>query len=283
MTPFVHRLSLTFYFTVVLIAIGTLSYYGRTYYNLPVENRYYTASGEVNTMNDLLKPNGIIGHSLGIIGTGILVIGVFGYIARKRLKVFSRVGVLKYWLEFHIFLCTLGPVFILFHTAFKFGGLVALSFWSMAIVWASGIIGRYIYLQIPQSIEGRALSLQEVKEQKENLDAEFSLKYNLSYSEVSSSRFSKIKSKLISQNTSRSEIKQIKALIKTEKQLTRRMKRLDQMQNLFRYWHVIHLPFALIMLIIMVIHVGVAIFFGYSGMSSLRSFWELSSNGLLFK
>src|SRR5665647_1496396 len=170
MTPFVHRLSLTFYFTVVLIAIGTLSYYGRTYYNLPVENRYYTASGEVNTMNDLLKPNGIIGHSLGIIGTGILVIGVFGYIARKRLKVFSRVGVLKYWLEFHIFLCTLGPVFILFHTAFKFGGLVALSFWSMAIVWASGIIGRYIYLQIPQSIEGRALSLQEVKEQKENLD-----------------------------------------------------------------------------------------------------------------
>ena len=35
------------------------------------------------------------------------------------------------------------------------------------------------------------------------------------------------------------------------------------MQKLFRYWHIAHLPFALIMLIIMVIHVGVTLAFGY--------------------
>jgi hypothetical protein len=35
------------------------------------------------------------------------------------------------------------------------------------------------------------------------------------------------------------------------------------MKRIFRYWHVIHLPFALIMLIIMAIHVGVVIYFGY--------------------
>ncbi len=43
----------------------------------------------------------------------------------------------------------------------------------------------------------------------------------------------------------------------------RRIERLDIMQNLFRYWHVAHLPFALVMLIIMVIHVGVTLLFGY--------------------
>jgi hypothetical protein len=35
------------------------------------------------------------------------------------------------------------------------------------------------------------------------------------------------------------------------------------MQNLFRYWHVAHLPFAFVMLIIMIIHVGVTLTFGY--------------------
>ncbi|MEZ4987706.1 MAG: hypothetical protein R2795_22200 [Saprospiraceae bacterium] len=69
-------------------------------------------------------------------------------------------------MEFHIFLCTLGPVMILFHTAFKFGGIVSISFWSMVIVVASGVIGRFIYVQIPRTIEGRELSLAELQEMK---------------------------------------------------------------------------------------------------------------------
>jgi hypothetical protein len=35
------------------------------------------------------------------------------------------------------------------------------------------------------------------------------------------------------------------------------------MQNLFKYWHVAHLPFALMLLIIMVIHIAVVLTFGY--------------------
>ena len=43
--------------------------------------------------------------------------------------------------------------------------------------------------------------------------------------------------------------------MKDEIKLNRRIEGLDTMQNLFKYWHVVHLPFALIMLIIMLIHV----------------------------
>jgi hypothetical protein len=75
-----------------------------------------------------------------------------------------RLGKLENWLEFHIFLCALGPIMVLFHTAYKFGGIVAVSFWSMVAVFLSGIIGRFIYLQIPRSIEGRELSLNDVKD-----------------------------------------------------------------------------------------------------------------------
>ena len=45
--------------------------------------------------------------------------------------------------------------------------------------------------------------------------------------------------------------------------LNRKIERLDIMQNMFKYWHVAHLPFALVMLIIMIIHVGITIIFGY--------------------
>jgi hypothetical protein len=61
----------------------------------------------------------------------------------------------------------------------------------------------------------------------------------------------------------RSEYKKILSLVEDEITINRRIERLDTMQSLFKYWHVAHLPFALVMLIIMVIHVGVTFVFGY--------------------
>ena len=33
---------------------------------------------------------------------------------------------------------------------------------------------------------------------------------------------------------------------------------------MFHYWHVIHKPFAYVMLVVVIIHVGVSIAFGYT-------------------
>jgi hypothetical protein len=57
---------------------------------------------------------------------------------------------------------------------------------------------------------------------------------------------------------------EIVAILKRNLAFGRRIKRLEMMQNLFRYWHVAHLPFALLMLIIMIIHIIVALLFGYT-------------------
>jgi hypothetical protein len=59
------------------------------------------------------------------------------------------------------------------------------------------------------------------------------------------------------------ESKMILGLIKNDIKLKQKIERLDTMRNMFRYWHVIHSPFALIMLVIMAIHVTVTIVFGY--------------------
>jgi len=257
MTKVVHQLIRSSYVVVVLMALVLLGYFGFSFYNLPIEERYF------NSDYAMLKPSGLLGHGLGIIGTLLIVFGVFTYMARKRFHIFSRVGVLKYWLEFHIFLCSLGPVLILYHTSFKFGGIVSVSFWSLVAVVASGIIGRFIYLQIPRSIEGRELSWLEVQEMRNELNNELKTKFDIDISEIKTGKSSEIVSELRALQLSVSDFKKVKQLIVRQRSLTQRMARLDMMQNIFKYWHVAHLPFALIMLIVMVIHVAVVLTFGY--------------------
>ena len=257
MTRIVHRLYLSIYVILVLTALLGLGYIGFSYYRLPIEERFFHSDYAI------LKPSGFIGHGLGIVGSILIVIGVFSYMARKRIKTFSRVGILKYWLEFHIFLCALGPVFILYHTSFKFGGIVSVSFWSLVAVVISGVAGRFIYLQIPHTIEGRQLSLHEVEAMKDDLIIAFKEKYDIDISNLNSGISAEIESEIKAKNLSRKEYKQVKHLINSQRQLVKRIERLDFMQNIFKYWHVAHLPFALIMLIVMIIHVIVVLTLGY--------------------
>lgn len=285
MSKSLHTLYISFMALVVVMVIVLLVYNGSSYYNTSIEERFY------HDDNISLKPSGAVGHGLGIVGSLFMFIGVSSYMLRKRLRSLSRLGLLKHWLEFHIFLCTLGPILVLFHTAFKFGGLVAISFWSMVAVFASGVIGRFIYIQIPRSIEGRELSLSEVRGMKSDVGSILKNDFNIdeeSYRIIEEStkkktefvnqnfliRFFKkyaednrnlrqIKSVLKRNKLSRTESKEILKLVKNEISLNRRIDRLTTMQNLFKYWHVAHLPFALIMLVIMIIHVIVTITFGY--------------------
>lgn len=285
MSPLAHRIYIGILTSIVVITTIFLAYKGIPYYMTPLEERFYHPD------HDWFKPSGVFGHGLGIIGTLLIIIGVFGYIAKKKYKVLHRFGRLKYWLEFHIFLCTLGPVMILFHTAFKFGGIVSVSFWSMVAVVASGVIGRFIYIQIPRTIEGRELSLYEVKAMKGNLEEILKNAYNLDTSSEQSilaaatvqnlppgggffsriihkyqedkKTINRVKGVLRQYNFSAPDVKYIVHLVHNELSLNNRIERLQTMQKLFRYWHIIHLPFALIMLIIMIIHVAVTITFGF--------------------
>jgi hypothetical protein len=148
-----HRIYIAILSIIVVVVFAAIVNYGYAYYKISMEERYF------HPEHAALKPSGLLGHGMGIIGSLFMILGVSLYMARKRYRIFSRLGFLKHWLEFHIFLCTLGPILVLFHTSFKFGGIVAISFWSMVAVFLSGVIGRFIYIQIPRTIEGRELIL----------------------------------------------------------------------------------------------------------------------------
>jgi len=280
----IHRIYIGILILVVVLVTSFLAYQGYSYYSLGVENRFFHPDHQT------LKPSGFMGHTLGILGSFLMLVGVATYMLRKRVGKFSRIGVLKYWLEFHIFLCTLGPILVLYHTAFKFGGLVAVSFWSMVAVVLSGVIGRYIYLQIPRTIEGREMNLNEINQIKDELNKKLVTVYHIEEMaledilnavkkrpdrtgssmlarSIAKYKFerrtvSEVKEILKHNNINGKGYKEVIRLIKDEISLNRKIDRLISMQNLFKYWHVAHLPFALLMLIIMLIHVGVAITFG---------------------
>lgn len=277
-----NKLTHNIYIGIMVFVVLATTYYlastGYSYYSLPLEERFY------HDKYEWFKPSGLMGHTLGVIGTFLITFGVFIYIARKRYGLLSRYIRLKYLLEFHIFLCTLGPILILFHTTFKFGGIVAVAFWSMVAVVLSGVIGRFIYIQIPRTIEGRELSIQDIHSKRKDFEIRIRNNESINHETVNLilsdsgkqewglktafrnyAKVRKIGKSLKKIGLPKKERATIIDLTKEELSLASKIGRLQQMQKLFRYWHVVHMPFAIIMLIIVLIHIGVTITLGYKG------------------
>lgn len=287
MNKTLHKIYVGLFLVVGISVTILLAINGYQYYTTPLEERFFSSN------HIILKPSGAWGHGFGIIGTLMMIIGVGIYMARKRYKKFFNLGYLKHWLEFHIFLCTVGPVLVLYHTAFKFGGLVSVSFWSMVLVVLSGVVGRFIYLQIPRTIQGRELSEQELIEIKDKLAIR--VRSVLSEDTSTLTEFERISSadryksfklstaigflyrdffdmrrvtRLFSKRIKllgidKNQRKELIKAVKSELTIARRIALLRTSQKLFQLWHIFHLPFAVAMFVIMVIHVIVTIVFGY--------------------
>lgn len=287
MNKTVHKFYVGLFLLVGIGATILLTVNGFDYYSTSLEERFF------NESHNSLKPSGTIGHGLGLIGTLMMVLGVGTYMVRKRYRKLFNLGYLKHWLEFHIFLCSVGPVLVLYHTAFKFGGIVSVSFWSMVLVVLSGVVGRFIYLQIPRTIQGGELSVQELIEIKDKLAIR--VRSVLSEDTSTLTEFERISSadryKSFKLSTAigylhrdffdikrvmrlfnkrikllgidKNQRKELIKAAKSELTMARRIAFLRTSQKLFQLWHIFHLPFAITMFVIMIIHVAVTIVFGY--------------------
>ncbi|KAA6464765.1 hypothetical protein DYQ86_02035 [Acidobacteria bacterium AB60] len=145
----------------VLFLIG-LCVYGFNYYTLPLEERPYSPKHE------LLRPSGLIGINLGILGTVLFFI-IFLYALRKIWPWLGRIGTAKHWMDFHVIAGVTAPFIIGFHASFKFRGIAGIAFWIMVAVALSGVIGRYLYNKIPRSVTAAELSLGELQKNEAEL------------------------------------------------------------------------------------------------------------------
>ena len=226
-------------------------------------------------------------HILGWAGTGLMVIMML-YSVRKRIALFRFAGSLSHWLSAHMFLGIMGPVLITFHSTFKFNGIIATSFWSMMATMIFGILGRYIYVQIPRSLAGTELAVRDIEQLIESVDTqlgEYSGKVNVSDLSraidpagedskdeslvntlllmlktdiIISFRIYKLNRVLKRQyHLNRKVRKKIDALLKKKAALIRRRNYLSASHRLLHYWHVVHIPLAIVMFLIVIIHIVV--------------------------
>jgi hypothetical protein len=72
-------------------------------------------------------------------------------------------------MDFHVILGVTAPIVIAFHASFKFNNIAGVAFWIMLAVALSGVGGRYLYAQIPQSLNAAQASYQELEASEDSL------------------------------------------------------------------------------------------------------------------
>ena len=332
MSPAVHRLYIAVLFILGIATSLIVGYEGARYYFTSPEERgniiadYEARISEIDVEIELMREGlgtmgkgeeelrrmqaglrdeseywtqwgatGFYGHGLGIVGSLMMLSGVAIYSTRKRIKRFRFAGRIKHFLEFHIFLCLLGPTLVVFHSTFKFGGIVSVSLWSMIFVALSGLFGRYIYTQLPKGSDGEELGLDELTRENEVLRMRLRTQFHLdaeTLDQIDSvstlrpgegepsvlrsltallrddlsrrGRFRAVRERLLSAQLPADQIDHVLGVARKKALLVRRIAFFDTARYLFQYWHVIHLPFSIIMFLILIVHVVLTVSLGYS-------------------
>ena len=256
---------------------------GWSYYGTPLAVRAYADTHRA------LRPSGPIGQTFGVIGA-VMMLVPFAYMGLKRLRRSSG-ATLRGWLEVHLFCGIVGPVLVTLHTSFKFNGIVSAAYWSMMIVMLSGFVGRYLYVRIPRTIRGVEMSHAELDAQAQRLHDDVEARAGgqaimaridaleqqtvpghgralswtgLLFGEIGVRRALRRFRAFLAGSGLRPDDRDTLLHLTTERVLLlRRAEYLQRTKRAFAMWHVFHLPLVYLMLVIVTLHVGVALYMGY--------------------
>lgn len=96
-----------------------------------------------------LSPTGSLGHGYGVSGTALIVTNLL-YLVRRRFARLS-VGSLRVWLDVHVFTGLFGAMLVLFHSAFQArSGIAQVTMGALLVVIVTGLLGRYLFALSPQ-------------------------------------------------------------------------------------------------------------------------------------
>lgn len=229
------------------------------------------------------------GHTLGIIGTVMMVMTELLYSLRKRTSLLNWAGPVRYWLSFHIFTGIVGPALVLMHTGLEFRGLAGITMLLTAIVVGSGFIGRYLYTALPHTLSGVTASHQEIEAEVITIQS--------SLADFESQKPEQVRQivEQLSQRTlhrhplitlygrvffqwryrrrvqralrglaqlEASQRKQLAQLLNRKRELERQTEMLETARRVLRSWHILHVPIGLTLFFAVAIHVFATLYFG---------------------
>lgn len=242
--------------------------------------------GWMRREDQVLTAESGLGYALGILGVSGMVL-LLTYPLAKRSRKLQKLMAIRHWFRIHMMLGVLGPLAIAFHSNFRFGSLnstVALN--CMLLVVASGFVGRYIYTKIHMGLYGQRASGRELATlanyQRQQLTHQFERYPEISrivdevYHRLLPSDIDKLSvvdallssprrlrlqyylRKAIKKNNN-FDVSQLwrdsKITLKSYTDTLRRLAQLRLFERLFSWWHVVHLPFFIMMMLTVVLHV----------------------------
>jgi len=152
----------------LLLTLGTVAWLAifRDYYGLPPSER--TAS----RWHAWLRPSGPVGLGFGL-AAGLLVLVNLAYLVRRSRAGQALPGSLRAWMTSHVVTGLLAALLVLLHAAMAprdAPGGQALA--ALAVLIASGALGRYVYAFVPRAANGRELQADEVRARLAALSSE---------------------------------------------------------------------------------------------------------------
>lgn len=182
------------------------------------------------------------GHVLGVIGFTLMLLTEVGYSTRKRSTGRVR-GTMRSWLRFHIYTGIVGPYLVLLHTAWHFNGLAGLLTLMVAMVVASGFIGRYIYTAVPRTADGAMIEAAELSRLLEDARLEAAAAH------------------AAGETRDPTAVKRDAAAQRRLRELQRQLAALRWGRRALATWHTIHIPLGMAMFVTAFAHIVGAMYF----------------------
>ncbi len=273
---------------LVVAGLLGLSGFGASYYLAEQGERVR------DPLHPWLRPSGYVGQTAGIVALFIFVF-LWLYPLRKSVRWLRWTGAMSKWLDVHVATALMIPVVTAVHASWRFDGLIGLGYWSMIVVCASGIIGRYLYVHIPRSASGLELTAEEIAAERrallEAVAADTGLPHpqveallrsdptpceglgvvatlrRMAADEIARGRAARALRRLcedrqVGSRLDRRAVRRVVRLASREMALTQQARMLAATHRLFRLWHVAHRPFAVTALVAVLVHVAVVISMG---------------------
>lgn len=266
-----------------IAALGVLLTIGLPYYRLGVGLRSF------HHLHTYLRPSGLVGLSLGIAGTVVMLLGLVYLVRKMRIKL-GRVATLSGWLRFHIVAGLVGPALVLFHTSFQLtSALGTAAIIALAIVVGSGVLGRYLLILVPRSFQGRELELSVIQQRlvvyRQKLETlglrprrlEASVReghgprlfgfgialLRVFYGDWQDRReFKSLKQQIRQRHITRDEARRIRILFRRLHRERQWLVRSRELRHLVSAWRFGHRWFTVVLLAAVAFHVGIAIRYG---------------------
>ncbi|MGH7520773.1 MAG: hypothetical protein ACREMI_05810 [Gemmatimonadales bacterium] len=274
---------------LLLVVLAAICVVGAPYYLQPMAARVRSP------WHPWLKSSGYVGQGAGLLAL-VLFLFLWLYPLRKKFRWLAFTGTLARWLNAHVLAALSLPLLVAVHAAWRFTGVIGLGFWSMMVVWLSGIVGRYIYARIPRGKAGVELSIEEIGKRRQILLEQVVQRSGLDLATVervlalgTNSReplgiwgtFKRMVADDFARRRAarrlrrlwesrgprrraadRATIHAVLRLASQEVGLAQQARMLDATHAVFRYWHVFHRPVAFAALMAVLVHVAVVVALG---------------------